>query len=105
MRSPRTRSAARPSRALLRARTALALCVLLAGCFAYRSGQVPSGRALGGAAQASARTIAVSVTAERKVNGEMREFPERVREAWISATLQAYRDTGLFSEVRRGIGS
>jgi hypothetical protein len=38
------------------------------------------------------------------VNGEARELPDYVRERWIEATLRAYRESGLFTEVRRGVG-
>jgi len=81
-----------------------ALCLLLAtGCFAYRDGKLPRGGGFS-AGERGTKTIAVSVKAERKVRGLMGDFPEPLRESWIEATLQAYRDCGVFSDVRRGIG-
>jgi hypothetical protein len=89
--------------ALLRSAASLALCAAFAGCLAYRDGPLAKGGGLGDA-EPSAKTIAVTVKVERTVNGEMRELPDYVRERWIDATLQAYRDSGLFASVQRGIG-
>ena len=50
-------------------------------------------------------SVAVVVRVERSVNGEAEEMPDYLRTAWIEATIEAYRSSGLFSEVRRGISS
>ena len=96
---PRARAASR----LRNAVSLLLSCAALAGCVAYRSGPLPRGGGLR-VTEKGVKTIAVTVKVDRTVNGEPREFPDYVRERWIQATLQAYRDSGLFAEVRRGVG-
>jgi hypothetical protein len=88
---------------LLRRAAHLLLCATLAGCIAYRDGPLPRGGGLR-VQEPGTLTIAVSVKVESSVNGMPRELPDYVRERWIEATLRAYRDSGLFAEVRRGVG-
>ena len=82
--------------------TAYLLVALLQGCLATRAGQLPADEILPDRSRSSGKSIALSIRVERTVNGEDRELPDHVREEWIQATLAAYRDSGLFSEVRRG---
>jgi len=92
-----------PPRAGLLRTVALLLALLTtSGCIAYRSGPLPKGGGLKAASEPSEMSIAVLVRVTRTVNGEEREMPDRLREGWIRATLDAYRESGLFSEVRRG---
>jgi hypothetical protein len=88
---------------VLRLTAQLLLCATLVGCLAYRNGPLPRGGGLR-VAEPGTKTIAVTVKVDRTVNGEPREFPDYVRERWIEATLKAYRDSGLFADVRRGVG-
>lgn len=92
-----------PAATCLRILASLLLCGTLAGCLSYRDGPLPRGGGLR-VAEPGTKTIAVTVKVDRTVNGEPREFPDYIRERWIEATLQAYRDSGLFADVRRGVG-
>src|SRR5262245_55231475 len=92
-----------PAATCLRIVASLLLCGTLVGCLAYRDGPLQRGGGLR-VEEPGTKTIAVTVKVERTVNGEPREFPDYIRERWIEATLQAYRDSGLFADVRRGIG-
>ncbi len=87
----------------------LAVAQLCTACIAYRSGALARGGGLTPVTAAeedqNGPSIAVLVRVKRKVNGEDRELPANLREAWIRATVDAYRDSGLFTNVRRGTGA
>src|SRR5687767_4848065 len=71
------------------------------GCVAYRSGALPKGGGLSTQAGSSGKTVSVLVRVEYAVNGMARPLPDYLRDAWTAATFDAYRESGLFSQVRR----
>jgi len=79
------------------------------GCLAYRGGRLPEGgvdEAAAAVAPSDARkSIAVLIRINHSVNGKPVDLPDYIRDAWLAATLDAYRSSGLFSEVKRGSGS
>jgi hypothetical protein len=92
-------------------RTSVALCAVVlclassSACVAYGTGRLPRGGGLTEAMRGGSQSVAVVVRVERTVNGAPEELPDYLRDAWIEATLDAYRCSGLFAEVRRGISS
>jgi len=90
---------------LLRVAALIAFLPLAAQCVAYRSGALAPGGGLEPDGQEATRSVAVLVRVKRSVNGEDRELPANLREDWVRATLDAYRDSGYFTKVVRGTRS
>jgi hypothetical protein len=93
------RPEAKPQRRALLVLTcaALALC----SCVAYRSGA--GARSVPQAAGTARKTIGVLIRASGSYRGQNRPLPDYIVARWRAAVLDAYRDCGLFAEVREGI--
>ena len=79
---------------------AVLLSVLLSGCASYREGELARLTGWPPNPPGAKQTISVHVTAEATLNGERRVVPLSILEAWRKATFKAYRDSGLFVEVK-----
>jgi hypothetical protein len=78
--------------------------LMLPACIAYRQGA--SGRALAmpQTPEAPKKSISVLIRARASYRGNERQLPPYILSQWKQAVLLGFRESGLFSEVREGIG-
>jgi len=87
----------------------LALCLAVAswlalgGCLAFRQNLVDASPTP--ASPQDAPTLAVLVSVQREVNGGSGVLPALYVERWKQAVVAGYQESGLFADVRRGLGN
>ena len=79
-----------------------ALCCLC-GCAAFRAGQLGEINGWPPKAPAARRPVNVLFSGEATFNGTERNLEPTVLRIWSKRALRAYRDSGLFSEVKTGL--
>lgn len=74
----------------------------LSGCAAFRSGkpQLPSSWPI--SKEPAKQSISLLVTGEGIVNSKRQDAPQAMIQAWQTAAEKAYKDSGLFSDVKVG---
>jgi hypothetical protein len=88
-------------------RCSFALVVVLSvssfsGCAAFRSEETQPPASWPMSKGPGKQSISLLVTGEGIVNGARRDTPQRMLEIWQEAAANAYKDSGLFSEVKIG---
>jgi hypothetical protein len=79
----------------------LALSVLsLSGCAAFRSGETQPPALWPMSKEPGKQSISLLVTGEGSVNGARVDASQRMIVAWQEAARKAYKDSGLFSDVK-----
>ena len=74
----------------------------LSGCAAFRSGETQPPTSWPISKEPGKQTISLLITGESSVNGTRQDVPQRMIEAWQAAAEKAYKDSGLFSDVKVG---
>ena len=81
----------------------LVLSVLsLSGCAAFRSGETQPPALWPMSKGPGKQSISLLVTGEAIVNGMRQDIPQRMIQHWQDAAAKAYKDSGLFSDVKTG---
>ncbi|MCA9470021.1 MAG: hypothetical protein KC643_31870 [Nitrospira sp.] len=74
----------------------------LAGCASFREGTLPPPSSWPPALAQGKKSISVIVTGEAMMEGRRGDVPLQMVQQWQVPTIKAYRDSGLFSEVKAG---
>jgi hypothetical protein len=74
----------------------------LSGCAAFRSGEFKLTPSWPLATTPGKQSISLLVTGEAIVNGMRQDIPQRMIQHWQDAAAKAYKDSGLFSDVKTG---
>lgn len=74
----------------------------LSGCAAFRGGGTEAPRSWPTSKTADRQSISLLVSGEALINGEMRDVPQQAIAAWEHVAEKAYRESGVFSDVRIG---
>jgi len=82
---------------------AAAIWLALGGCVSYREGLIQPSPA--STPPEASRTLAVLVSVQREVNGDDGVLPADYVERWKRAVVAGLQDSGVFAEVRRGLGN
>lgn len=72
------------------------------GCASFRAGQLSPVPSWPPAQHGAKRTVSVAVSGEAIVNGKQQGVSSTLLNVWRDKTVQAYRESGLFSEVLAG---
>lgn len=72
------------------------------GCVVFRAGQLPSG-SFGPPESKASKSISVIVSGKAIVNGKDVDVPPSFLAVWQEQTAKAYKDSGLFSDVKEGV--
>ena len=75
------------------------LCVS-SGCASFREGNVPRARSSPQSPRGKQQSISVSVQGAVILDGNIYQANRETTDNWRSQTIKAYRDSGLFSEVK-----
>jgi hypothetical protein len=74
----------------------------LSGCAAFRTGEFKPSTSWPLATTPGKQSISLLVTGEAIVNGMRQDVPQRAIQHWQDAAAKAYKDSGLFSDVKTG---
>ena len=74
----------------------------LSGCAAFRSGKTELPASWPISKEPAKYSISLLVTGEGIVNGRRQDAPQAMIQAWQAAAEKAYKDSGLFSDVKVG---
>ena len=74
----------------------------LSGCAAFRTGEFKPTPSWPLATTPGKQSISLLVTGEAIVNGMRQDIPQRMIQHWQDAAAKAYKDSGLFSDVKTG---
>ncbi|MEI8014822.1 MAG: hypothetical protein WCH20_08295 [Nitrospira sp.] len=74
----------------------------LSGCAAFRTGEFMHPASWPLATTLGKQSISLLVTGEALVNGMRQDLPQRMIQRWQDAATRAYKDSGLFSDVKTG---
>jgi hypothetical protein len=80
----------------------LAFVSSLSGCAAFRGGGTEAPQSWPISKTADRPSISLLVSGEALINGEMRDVPQQAIAAWEHVAEKAYRESGVFSDVRIG---
>jgi len=75
---------------------------LLNGCAGFRSGETPPPASWPMSKGPGKQSISLIVTGEALVNGMRQDIPPQTIQYWQDAAAKAYKDSGLFSDVKIG---
>ena len=81
---------------------AFAFVSSLNGCAAFRGGGTEAPRSWPTSKRADRPSISLLVSGEALINGEMRDVPQQTIAAWEQVAEKAYRESGVFSDVKMG---
>jgi hypothetical protein len=80
----------------------LSILVFSSGCMSFRTGDLPRISAWPPQPAKPRTTVAVVVSGECNISGTKTAALPQFLEVWRDQTFRAYRDSGLFSDVRSG---